>query len=75
MYYYYLAGIEVDFFKLFGGETKLGWWSKMSKNTTNVMLRIIEHLLAMRNKSYSVKYKLEQDRLLVMLFVYGVGQN
>ena len=69
IYYYDLASIAIDYSRNFKKECDLGrGWGKVPKNQTEMKIRVIERLLAMRKYSESKKeYELDQGEVLFFL--------
>ena len=68
LYYYHLSSIAIDFLKKMFVEKEMGrGWVKIPKNRTDVKLKIIERLLALRRRDDQGKYSLGQNRVLLLL--------
>ena len=77
IFYYDLTSIAIDWMKSFKNEHLLGrGWNKIPKNPTDVKMKIIERLLAMRKYNPNTgSYELEQSVLLGQLEnVWGYAQ-
>ena len=77
IFYYDLTSIAIDWLKSFKNEHLLGrGWNKIPKNPTDVKMKIIERLLAMRKYDPNTgSYKLDQCVLLGQLEnVWGYAQ-
>ena len=77
IYYFDLTSVAIDWLKNFKSENQLGrGWNKIPKNPTDVKMKIVERLLAMRKYNSSTGlYDLEQMVLLGQLQnVWGYAQ-
>ena len=68
VYYYHLTSIAVDYLKLFTEENTLGrGWAKVPKNKSDVKVKIVGVILALRKEDDGGKFVLDQGRILSML--------
>ena len=68
LFYYDLSSIAIDLLKKMWYEKEMGrGWAKLPKNKTDIKVKIIKGLLALRKRTDSGQYTLSQTKILEML--------